>query len=184
MNGLRNWLARYMMGRYGNDELNRFLLIVSAILIVIGIFVPRHFLNWLVVVILILAYCRMFSRNIAKRQQENMKYLQIKARVTGGRGGSAGGGGARRYGNGGYAGPQSSYDNQGGTYSGTGAGANPGGGFAGGRTGRRSKKKMKPDPGKRIFICPYCKGTLQVPVGAGKIRIKCPHCGRDFEETV
>ena len=37
MNGFRNWMARYMVGRYGNDELNRFLLIVSAIMIVIGI---------------------------------------------------------------------------------------------------------------------------------------------------
>ena len=37
MNGFRNWMARYMVGRYGNDELNRYLLIVSAIMIVIGI---------------------------------------------------------------------------------------------------------------------------------------------------
>ncbi len=144
MNGFRNWFSRYMYGRYGTDELNRFLLILGAILIVIGIFVPKHFLNVLVVLILIFVYCRMFSRNIAKRQQENMKYLELKSRFTGGRGsrGSSG----------------------------------PGAGF--------SKRKQKPAPGKRIFICPNCKGSLQVPVGAGRIRIRCPHCGSEFEETV
>ena len=144
MNGFRNWMARLMIGRYGSDELNRFLLIVSAVLIVIGIFVPRHFLNVLVVVLLIIVYCRMFSRNHAKRHQENMKYLQMKAKFTGGRNGSAG------------------------------SGANA----------PLSGKKKKPQPGKRIYICPYCKGSLQVPVGAGRIRIRCPHCGKEFEETV
>lgn len=147
MNGFRNWFARYMIGRYGSDELNRFLLIVTAVLIIIGIFVPRHFLNVLVVILLILVYCRMFSRNIPKRQQENMKYLDLKARFTGGRGAS-----------------------------GRGAGQSAGGGF-----GRRKQKNA---PGKRIFICPNCKGSLQVPVGAGRIRIRCPHCGAEFEETV
>ena len=169
MNGFRNWISRYMMGRYGSDELNRFLLIICAILLVIGIFVSRRVINMIVVVLLILVYSRMFSRNIGKRQQENMKYLQLKARVTGGRGGSGStgyGGGARPnpYGGyGGYAGP-------------AGAGA----------SGRREKprRKQKPAPGKRIFICPACKGSLQVPVGAGRIRIKCPHCGSEFEETV
>lgn len=38
--------------------------------------------------------------------------------------------------------------------------------------------------GKRILICPYCKDKLRVPVGAGKIKIKCPHCGKQFEEVV
>ena len=42
MNGFRNWIARYMTGRYGSDELNRFLLIICAILLIIGIFVTRR----------------------------------------------------------------------------------------------------------------------------------------------
>lgn len=151
MNGFRNWMARYMVGRYGNDELNRFLLIVSAIMIVIGIFVPRHILNVLVVICLIIVYCRMFSRNIPKRQQENMKYLELKARFTGGR-----------------------------TPKGSGAGTSS----AGNRGGSAFGRKKKPAPGKRIFICPNCKGSLQVPVGAGRIRIRCPHCGSEFEENV
>ena len=174
MNGFRNWFARYMMGRYGSDEFNRFLLIISAILIVIGIFSPRHILNVLVVAILIIVYCRMFSRNIPKRQQENVKYLQLKAKVTGGRGGSAGTGGygGGTYGGGSYGGGSAPYT----------AGNHSAAGGGQGRFGR--KKKQRPAPGKRIFICPNCKGSLQVPVGAGRIRIRCPHCGSEFEETV
>ena len=171
MNGFRNWIARYMTGRYGSDELNRFLLIICAILLIIGIFVTRRILNLIVIVLLIFVYCRMFSRNIAKRQQENMKYLQLKAKVTGGRGS----GGTSSYG-----GPRPG--------AGPRYGAGPGYGAAGGAgaTGGKSwrKKKQRPAPGKRIFICPACKGSLQVPVGAGRIRIKCPHCGSEFEETV
>ncbi len=159
MNGFRNWMARVMMGRYGSDELNRFLLIIGAILIIIGLFVHKHILNVLVVAVLILVYCRMFSRNIGKRQEENVKYLEMKAKVTGGRGG-----GSTSYGRPGTAGGYR--------------------GSASAGTGSHRSRKKKVQPGKRMFICPYCKGALQVPVGAGRIRIKCPHCGREFEETV
>ena len=58
-----------MVGRYGSDELNRFLLIISAILIIIGIFVPRHFLNVLVVIL--------FERRRAE------KGSQVLARIGG-----------------------------------------------------------------------------------------------------
>lgn len=187
MNGFRNWMAKLMIGRYGSDEFNRFLLIITLILIVIGFFVTKPILNLVIVALLIYTYCRMFSRNIGKRQQENMKYLQLKAKVTGGRGGSAGSGrggyGNGGYGNGGYgpgtgSGYGNGYGNSGNGPGGTGAF----GGFGFGR--KKAARKQKPAPGKRIFICPYCKGSLQVPVGAGKIRIKCPHCSREFEETV
>lgn len=144
MNGFRNWFSRMMIGRYGNDELNRFLLIVAAVFILAGIFIARRWINVLVVIILAIVYGRMFSRNISKRQQENSKYMEIKANLTGGR--KAGGSGGQRPGS--------------------------------GRPGKGS------DDGKRIYICPNCKGSLKVPVGAGKIRIKCPHCGETFEEIV
>ena len=158
-----------MMGRYGSDELNRFLLIVAAILIIIGIFVPKHWLNVVVVILLAIAYGRMFSRNHPKRQQENMKYLELKSRVGFGGGKSGPGGQGRPYG------PKGPGAGAAGGGPGAAAGAARGGGFG---------RKKSADDGKRIFICPYCKGSLKVPVGAGRIKIKCPHCGRSFEETV
>lgn len=153
MNGFRDWMRRVMIGRYGNDEFNRFLLIAAAVLIVIGIFMPRHWLNVVVVIILCLVYARMFSRNIPRRQEENRKYMEMKGRFTGGQ-------------------------------SGVGTGGRPEQGAGASAARQAGFRKKDADEGKRIFICPYCKGGLKVPVGAGKIRITCPHCGRSFEENV
>ena len=36
--------------------------------------------------------------------------------------------------------------------------------------------------GKIIMLCPYCKRGMRVPVGLGKVRVRCPHCGKEFEE--
>ena len=38
---LRNSLARFMMGRYGNDQLNNFLLGTYLVLWLVGLFLPR-----------------------------------------------------------------------------------------------------------------------------------------------
>lgn len=153
MNGFRNWMARLMMGRYGTDELNRFLLIICAILIIIGIFTPRHILNVAVVIILILVYCRMFSRNIGKRQQENIKYLEVKSRVTGGRGGGT----TSRPG--GYAGP---------------AGGHPGAGNAGSAgSGGFGRKKNKSETGARQADL-HLSVLQGQPAGAGRRR-QDPH---------
>ena len=127
-------------GRYGMDELGRFMLIVSAALMVLNIFVGIRALWVAAVILLILVYSRAFSRFYDKRRAENMKYLEMKSKFTSGRTGSSGG-------------------------------------FK--RPGSRPK-----NDGKRVLICPYCKEKLRVPVGAGKIKINCPHCHNQFEETV
>jgi DNA-directed RNA polymerase subunit RPC12/RpoP len=74
---------RFMMGRYGADNLNRFLLGVSIVLIVLSAFTRWALLDLLGVAVLIYCYFRMFSKNIPKRYQENQKYLKLKAKVTG-----------------------------------------------------------------------------------------------------
>ena len=124
------------MGRYGMDQLNRFIMYVTLALIIISFFVRVRLLSWITIILLIILYCRVFSRSIYKRQRENAKYLEIKAKFTGG----------------------SSKQH---------------------RQDVRASKQ-----GKRVLICPYCKEKLRVPVGAGKIKVRCPHCGREFEETV
>lgn len=68
-----NWLRQKMMGRYGGDQLGIFLLIVSIILNFIS-FLPVQILS---VILLILVFLRMFSRNIYKRRQENEAFLKI-----------------------------------------------------------------------------------------------------------
>ena len=36
--------------------------------------------------------------------------------------------------------------------------------------------------GKIILLCPQCHGGLRVPVGMGRVGVRCPHCGLEFTE--
>lgn len=75
MNHLRDRFRRFMVGRYGTDELNRFLSVVIAVLIVLNLFARNQILLIGEVLGLTVIYLRMFSRNTGKRFQENQKYL-------------------------------------------------------------------------------------------------------------
>lgn len=89
---MREKFARFMAGRYGTDNLNRFLLIVCAVAMLLGAIFRRtafSALLWLLsLVMIVLIYLRMFSKNRYKRAQENNRYLAFgnklsnKARVT------------------------------------------------------------------------------------------------------
>lgn len=67
MNGLR----RFMYGRYGGDVLNLVLIIAAFVISLIGF--PYAFV--ISIVLIIIAFYRMFSRNIYKRQMENAAFL-------------------------------------------------------------------------------------------------------------
>ena len=78
---MKEKFQRFMVGRYGADALSKFMVVLAVVLWIMNIFTDsRFFYSW-GVLILILAYARMFSRNIQKRYQENQKYLEIKAKV-------------------------------------------------------------------------------------------------------
>ena len=66
-----------MSGRYGFDQLNGFLCILSLILVVLGAWLSG-FLYWLGLALLLWCYYRIFSRNIQKRYAENSKYLSLQ----------------------------------------------------------------------------------------------------------
>ncbi|HBU11719.1 MAG TPA: hypothetical protein DEB31_03000 [Clostridiales bacterium] len=76
-----NWLRRMMYGRYGGDQLTFFLLVLAIAITVASLFIPVAFINYLSLIPLVFGVYRMFSKNIAKRQQENMKYLQFRYRL-------------------------------------------------------------------------------------------------------
>lgn len=42
------------------------------------------------------------------------------------------------------------------------------------------KLMQRKDRDHRYFSCPSCHRTLRVPKNRGKIKIDCPHCGRQF----
>ena len=80
---IRNKFNRFMMGRYGSDKLNMFLLIASVVTGILAALIP-----WIKMVFLIISYalmiwaiCRMLSRKTYKRYQENRKFLQMFERI-------------------------------------------------------------------------------------------------------
>ena len=80
MNRFGMWFANFMRGRYGMDNLNRFLLIAAVVILAADLFIRWRPLYLLAIFILIFVYCRMFSRNINARYRENQKFLQLTAK--------------------------------------------------------------------------------------------------------
>ena len=79
---MRERFSRFMMGRYGTDEFSKFVLGLAVAVMVLNLFLRIGLLNTLVLVLLVYVYFRMFSRNIQKRYEENVKYLQMKGRIV------------------------------------------------------------------------------------------------------
>ena len=79
---MRNRFQQFMYGRYGMDQLNRFLSTVALIVLVVSIFVRRPIVEIVALALLFWCYYRMFSRNVSKRAAENQKYLNFKYRVV------------------------------------------------------------------------------------------------------
>lgn len=79
---MRERFQRFMMGRYGMDAFSKFLMVMWLILWGVNIFVNSGTLSLLSLGLLFYMYYRMFSRNIQKRYQENIKYLNIKNRIV------------------------------------------------------------------------------------------------------
>ena len=80
----REKIARFMYGRRGMDELNRFLLIAVLVLIVLSWLTSgllRSVLGLAELAGLVWCYIRALSRNIYKRQKENEWYLKKKNAV-------------------------------------------------------------------------------------------------------
>ena len=69
---------RFMQGRYGNDEMSKFLLGISMALIILKLLTKSVIFDLLFWVCLIYSYFRMFSKNYSARYAENQKFLAMK----------------------------------------------------------------------------------------------------------
>ena len=81
MNDLKDKIRRFMVGRYGTDELSRFLLTIILVLVISNLFIRSSLVVWLELLFLILCYLRIFSKNTGRRFQENQQFLNIQFRV-------------------------------------------------------------------------------------------------------
>ena len=77
---MRERFYRFMQGRNGPDALSKFTMGVSVALVILAFLAGRtrfgSLLDTLGVAGLIYTYFRIFSRNLPKRYQENVKFLQ------------------------------------------------------------------------------------------------------------
>ena len=74
-------LIKFMQGRYGVDELYKFLFILYIITFIINIFLKSFLLELIGLFIVLFTFYRVFSKNIKKRSIENKEYLKIKKEV-------------------------------------------------------------------------------------------------------
>lgn len=85
MNKLREKFIRFMYGRYGADQLNRFLAIFLVVCAVLNMFIRSNYfsliLNSWEILLIVIIYYRMFSKNMQRRYAENQKYLTLENKV-------------------------------------------------------------------------------------------------------
>ena len=75
-------LQQFMMGRYGLDDLGRFLNTLVLVILLLGaLLFPQ--ITGVAIGIMLLCYFRILSRNTYKRAQENAAYLRVRHKVTG-----------------------------------------------------------------------------------------------------
>ena len=74
---IRSWLARFMRGRYGGDQLNLFLMALYLILYVVFLFTRLLVFELLGTVLVVVSLFRSLSRQLERRRAENTRFLQI-----------------------------------------------------------------------------------------------------------
>lgn len=75
---LRDWMERFMRGRYGFDDLGRMMLVVDAVLYFAGGITQNGILLSLALAGILLTCFRFLSRDTYGRSRENERYVRVK----------------------------------------------------------------------------------------------------------
>ena len=73
---IRNALQRFMYGRYGTDQLNRFLSVLFLVCYLLFMLTSLALFYWISAVLILITLFRTLSRNLSKRREENAKFLR------------------------------------------------------------------------------------------------------------
>ena len=86
---MKNWLQRlgykmsaFMYGRYGTDELSKFLMILALILMVISWLTNLGLVYFAALACIIWSLWRTFSRKLDKRRRERERYLKLRKPIV------------------------------------------------------------------------------------------------------
>lgn len=80
---MQDKIRRFMIGRYGVDQLSKFMLWIAIIAMLISVFFRNGIIELLPFLILTICYFRIFSRNVNQRYNENQKFLTFQNRFFG-----------------------------------------------------------------------------------------------------
>lgn len=76
-----DWLRRFMMGRYGGDQLSMALIILSVLLSLIAQLIRIPLLGLIGYIPIFIAIYRILSRDISRRSMENYKFAMFMSPV-------------------------------------------------------------------------------------------------------
>ena len=74
-------MREFMAGRYGTDDLSKFLLTLTLVLLILSLFGRGTWLYLLAMICLIYSYYRILSRDFGRRAAENEKYKSATAGI-------------------------------------------------------------------------------------------------------
>ena len=78
---IRNAIQRFMYGRYGNDQLNLFLMGLYLLLYLVFIFTRLELLYMVSFGLLFVVLFRLLSRNMERRRVENARFMRAAGPV-------------------------------------------------------------------------------------------------------
>lgn len=82
MKNFNSKIYKFMQGRYGVDELYKFLFGCYFFVLIIDLFINYEPLALIEATIVIIIFYRFFSKKIYQRRKENQIYLQLKAKFN------------------------------------------------------------------------------------------------------
>lgn len=77
---MKEKIRSLMTGRYGADELTRFISMFDCVLMVLSLLIRNNVLNLICIFLIIICYIRMFSKNHSQRYKENQIFLNYISR--------------------------------------------------------------------------------------------------------
>lgn len=72
---IKEKFRQFMVGRYGQDQLGRFITFLALVILLVNLFFKMASLPSIALVLIIYSYYRIFSRDINARYRENQKFL-------------------------------------------------------------------------------------------------------------
>ena len=74
---IRNAIQQFMRGRYGNDQLNLFLIVLCLLLYLLFVLTGVEIFYWISLALVFVSLFRILSHNIPSRQKENAQFMRL-----------------------------------------------------------------------------------------------------------